>query len=205
MNTIYTTRYIISLIISSILTFNPYIFAAAFDKSDPEVERDLPLDYIIGAGDVLEINVYEEPDLCKTVRVSETGMITYPLLGRVAAAGLTVAQTEENLIDLLSKDYLVNPQVNVFIKEYSKFYVYGEVEKVGVYPIYGRLTVLEAITMAGGFSKVAAKGRVRIIRKEADKERVIYVNVGMITKKGRGVNDILIHPNDVIIVPESFF
>lgn len=193
----------ISLFISLNLTV--YTFAKTIDGLDNGGKKLLPFDYKIGAADVLEISVYEELDLCKTIRVSESGTITYPLIGRIGVLGLTVVQVEEKLTDLLAKDYLVNPQVNVFVKEYSKFYVYGEVEKVGAYPIYGKMSVLEAITTAGGFTKIANKGKVRIIRKKEGKEEVLYVNVERITKEGQEENATIVCPNDVIIVPESFF
>lgn len=189
-----------------LININPFIFAKTAEICEESSKKSLPIDYIIGPGDVLEISVYEEEDLCKTVRVSDTGMITYPLLGRVDVKQLTTAQVEERLTNLLAKDYLVNPQVNVFVKEYSKFYVFGEVKQVGAYPLYGKLTVLEAITMAGGFTEVAAKDRVRIKRViENGKINIITVDVDEMTKKDVKKNDIIVYPNDIIIVPESFF
>jgi polysaccharide export outer membrane protein len=193
--------YIYALLISLFLFLPSYSHCASKDTSS---EPPLSKDYVIGAGDVLEISVYEEEDLYKIVRVSGDGSISYPLLGRVEVGGLTVKQVEDKITALLSKDYLVNPQVTIFIREYSHFSVFGEVKKEGRYPLRGNLTVLEAITLAGGLTKIADPTHVKIIRTENGEEKTIYVNLKKITKGGDRSEDILVKPNDVIVVPESF-
>ena len=162
-------------------------------------------DYVINPQDVLEISVYEEDDLSLTVRVNHAAKISYPLIGELDVSGLSVRALEEKIEELLEKDYLVNPQVSIFIKEFSSIYIYGEVKNPGSYPLKGKLTVVEAISLAGGFTTVASRGRVRILRYTEGKEKSIRVNVSRIIKKNRKKDDVELMPRDVVVVPTSFF
>jgi polysaccharide export outer membrane protein len=166
-------------------------------------------EYRVGPNDILEISVYQEDDLTKLARVSNSGKISYPLLGQVEVGGLTVEEVEEKIRVGLEADYLVNPQVTVFIKEYNakKISVIGAVNKPGNYniPQNRKLTLMEAIATAGGFSEVAAQNKIRIIRWEEGKKKNIEVNAKDITKEGNGSKDIDLKPDDIIFVPESFF
>lgn len=190
------------LLVVSFFNINTYALSDAEYLAEDSVQ-----DYVVGPGDLLQISVYGEEDLTDLAcRVSETGRITFPFLGRVDVAGLTAAEIEERLFDLLDPDYIINPQVQVFIKEFSKFYVYGCVTRAGAYPLYGRITVIEAITMAEGFTEVASKNKVKIIRMEAGERKVFEVDVGKMEKKGyEEKGEIMVQPGDIIIVPESFF
>jgi len=241
----------------------------------------LSQDYVVGERDVLRITVYDNPDLATVARVSGEGTISFPLIGEVKVAGLTIPQISARLAELLSNGYIVNPQVIVFIEEFRSkkatiigevrspglyelpgqmtflellsraggltkdagdkavvkrklnqgeqsftldlkrlvemgdtsldinlqdgdsvyiqkagfFYVTGEVKKPDAYKFEEGTTVLKAITMAGGFTDKAAEKRIKIRRKNGDKE-ITVEKVG---------HDELIRPDDVIIVPESFF
>jgi polysaccharide biosynthesis/export protein len=165
--------------------------------------------YKINPFDVLDITVYQEPDLSKTVRVSEDGYISFPLIGKVAVAGLDVIAAEEKIAALLEKDYLKNPSVNVMVKEYNikKVFVMGAVKTPGSYeiPQNKTLTVIEAIAMAGGFTSVAAENSTKIIRTEDGKEQYIEVKVSDITGKGDKSQDLFLKPNDILYVPERVF
>lgn len=166
-------------------------------------------DYHLQPEDVLQITVYEQPDLDTRARIAHTGEIAFPLIGKIKAAGLTVAQLRDEIEKLLKADYLVEPQVQVFIEEYhsKQVSVLGAVKKPGKYDMYPEreTTVLEAIAMAEGFSDVASINGTRIIRKEDDKEVTIPVRVTDITKKGMKEKDIPLKPGDIVFVPESFF
>ena len=162
-------------------------------------------DYLINSQDVLEVKVYEEEDLSLTVRVNSDGKIAYPLLGEIEVAGLTVSELEKKLTGLFEKDYLVNPHVNVFVKEFSSIYIYGEIKKPGAYSLKGRLTLVEAISLAGGFTLIASPRRVKILRFINGEEKIIRVNVNRIIKKNRKNEDVKLMPRDIIIVPVSFF
>lgn len=161
-------------------------------------------DYLIGPDDVLKISVYREEDMDRVVRVSSDGYISFPLLGRVRAEGLTVSQLERNLIMELIK-YLKNPQVTVFINEYSTITVSGQVEKPGSYPLRGELSVIEAISMAGGFTKIAAKNAVKVMRLEKGEKKTILVRVADISKTGDKLKDVLLKRGDIVFVPETLF
>lgn len=171
--------------------------------AEPEAEKK---DYLVGPGDTLEISVYGEPDLTKTVMVSSAeGVITYPLLGRVDVIGLTSLQIEDRLSELLAKDYLVNPQVSVFIKKYGDILIFGQVKNPGAYELKGKISILEAIALAGGFTDTANQDKTRIVRVEDGKQKTIQVKISQITKKGNKGKDIFLKPGDIIIVPESLF
>ncbi len=118
-------------------------------------KRDLYRDYKIGPEDLLEISVFEEEKLNRTVRVSSQGNISLPLLGILRVKGLTPYELEKEIRDLLAEKYLQNPHVTVFIKEYrsQRISVIGAVEKPGVFEITGQKTVLEALGMAGGLKE----------------------------------------------------
>src|SRR3989475_8058149 len=134
----------------------------------PEIERALPIgpggllpaaaaDHPVGAEDLLEISVFEIPELNRTVRVSERGTISLPLLGEMEVRGLTGMQVEAVLRDALTQKYLQDPQVSVFIREYGskKVSVIGAVGKPGVYEMLGPRTLLQVLSEAGGLEKEA--------------------------------------------------
>ncbi|TBR17506.1 hypothetical protein EPO15_16780 [bacterium] len=171
------------------------------------VERERAT-YRIGPADLLEVSVYQEKDLDRKVRVSPDGVITMPLAGTVKVAGLGVADAEQAVTERL-KRFLIAPQVSIFIAEYGnkQVYVLGEVAKPGSYvlPTEAGLTVIEAITMAGGFSQYAAPDRTRVIRKKKGGSANIPIDVSAVTKRGDKSKDIQLEPNDVVFVPESVF
>lgn len=166
-------------------------------------------DYHLQPEDILSITVYEQSDLTTRVRITSEGKISFPLLGKVKAAGLTVSELKDKIAELLEKDYLVNPQVHVFIEEYhvKQISVLGAVKNPGRYDMYTEreTTILEAIAMAGGFSDVAAVNHTRIIRSEEGEKSVIQIRITDITKKGQKEKDVALKPGDIIFVPESFF
>ncbi|MBU0759174.1 MAG: polysaccharide biosynthesis/export family protein [Candidatus Omnitrophica bacterium] len=166
-------------------------------------------EYKVDAGDVLLITVYEQPDLTTKTRVASKGTITFPLINEIQVKGLSVGEIERKITMLLKKDYLVNPQVNVFIEDYrsDKVFVMGFVNKPGEYELSKdkATTVLEAITMAGGFKEGAAANGTKIIRIENGEELTIHVKVTDITKKGEKDKDVPVKPGDIVVVPESFF
>ena len=109
--------------------------------------------YRIGAQDVLDISVFQVPDLTKSVQVSDAGTINLPLLGEVPVAGKTAREVERDLTAKLGAKYLQNPQVTVYVKEYNsqQVTVEGAVQKPGVIPLKGHTSLLQLIAMANGF------------------------------------------------------
>ncbi len=106
---------------------------------------------------MLEIQVFKVPELSKTVQVSEAGTINYPLIGEVSAAGRSARQVEQALTQALGAEYLRDPQVSVYVREYNsqRITLEGAVEKPGVYPIRGDMTLLQLLATAGGVSAIA--------------------------------------------------
>ncbi len=164
--------------------------------------------YVLQPGDLLEIQVFMEEDMARTLRVSGSGAITFPLAGNIRVAGYTVAEAEVRLSEAL-KTYLKNPQVSILIKEYGNktVYVLGQVKEPAAIEIPPEkpLTVLEAITSVGGFTDIANTSRVRVLRMENGIQKALDVDVTQITKQGNKNMDIPLLPGDVIFVPQSMF
>ena len=118
-------------------------------------KRDPYRDYRIGPEDLLEISVFEDEKLNKTVRVSSQGNISLPLLGILRVKGLTANELEKEIRDLLAEKYFQDPHVSVFIKEYrnQRISVMGAVEKPGVFDVTGQKTILDLLAMAGGLKQ----------------------------------------------------
>lgn len=173
----------------------------AISSSHPEIA--LFDEYRVGVNDILQIDVYGEEDLSQKVQVSASGFITYPLLGRVKAGGQSISELEEAIRSALAKDYVRDPQVRIAVKEFSNIYVVGQVLDPGPYPFKGGMSVLQAVTTAGGFTKIANKRRVRIVRNKEGKPESWTVSVAGIINGDE--EDVLLEPGDTVIVPESFF
>lgn len=136
-------------------------------------------EYRIGPNDLLEIevmNLEKEKETAKrAVRVNAAGSITLPLIGSVNAAGLTQQQLEAHLVSLYGDKYLQNPQISVFIKEFTteRITVDGAVTKPGIYPLVGQMTLLRVIALAGGFGQIAKRSQVMLFRQDANGERQV--------------------------------
>ena len=111
-------------------------------------------EYTVGPGDILNITVYENADLSSTVRVTNDYSIRVPLVGELNVKGSTVSQVAVKIEELLADGYLINPQVDVFIKEYrsKKAIILGQIRKPGQYELIGRITLLQFISKAGGLT-----------------------------------------------------
>ncbi len=169
--------------------------------------------YLVDSNDVLDIVVFEEPDLSMTIRVSERGTISYPLIGEVDVKGLTTYEVEQALEKRLRDgEYLKKPKVNVrldieLMGKYNEkeIFVMGEVEEPGPIPILGKyITVLEAVAKAGGFTEFAAPNRTTVVRVEDGVEKTIKVDLNKV-KKGDKSLDITLKAGDIVIVPETYF
>jgi len=174
-------------------------------------------EYSIGAGDVLLINVWGHDDLSREVVVSEKGTFSFPLIGGVEAAGLTIKELEARLATLLSAGYLINPYVTIRIKGYEskKVYVLGQVRSPGTYSLDKETSLIEIISRAGGVSDdagwiievVRPSERLPdkpVIPDEAKKEDIIRVDVeGLLG--GRPQDNIRIEGGDTIFVPKAAY
>lgn len=166
-------------------------------------QQEYTVEYKIGPKDLLEISVFGQDELNKTVRVSEDGKITFPLLGEVEVEGLTKVELEKKLSRLLEEKYLHNPQVTIFIREYqSKIVsVLGAVKNPGAYEILGRQTLLHIISKAGGLTNDAGEDII-IMRQPQDGSNIsLKISIDGLFLKGDPDLNIPIQPNDIINVP----
>ena len=166
-----------------------------------EVQKAVVNDYKIGPNDLLEIRVFELPDLNLTVRVSEDGSITFSLLGRIEVAGYTAHGLEQKLATVLTEKYVPGgAHVSVFIREYQKISVIGAVGQPGLYELVGPTTLLQAIAQAGGLTALAT-AEVYVYRQEADgKQTIISIDLEDLNSGSRDLN-IDLKPKDVISIP----
>ena len=162
--------------------------------------------YPIGPGDILQVLIYAggEKQEDFTVVISSRGIMVSPLIGEVEVGKLTAFELAERMTQTLARDFFVNPQVLVSVKEYGrKIYVLGEVKKPGAYSYREGLTALNACVLAGGFTEYALPGRVKVTRLVNDKPKVFTVNL-MKVQSGKE-EDILLEAGDRIAVPERRF
>lgn len=181
--------------------------AASLAAALRQVSRS-KLDYKISAADLVNVTVYEVPEMSRRVRVNASGEIFLPLVGAVDVGGKTLG-TAQYLIERKLAAYVVKPQITLFVEEYGNrnFFVMGEVQRPGTYPIptESRVTVLEAISTAGGFTPVAAQDQARVLRYINGQSVKYTINIRSITREGRKEMDMVLEPNDVVFIPQSLF
>ena len=158
--------------------------------------------YIIGPNDVLDINVWKENDISRTVPVRPDGKISLPLLNDVQAAGLTPMQLQSAVTESLKK-FISDPQVTVIVKEVNsrRVYVLGEVLRPGAFAMLPNMTVLQAVSTAGGFSQYAKMGGIYVLRTENGHQVTFPFNYKEVIR-GKGADqNIILKPGDTIVVP----
>ena len=164
--------------------------------------------YRLGVADLIAVSVYQEPDLATNARIAEDGTVVLPLLGTVKVAGMSVKEASSTITALYNKDYLVDPVVTISVVDATKgrISVLGAVSRPGTYdiPLEGSLPIIEAISLAGGFSRVANESRITVKRVVAGKEEVIKVN-GKDQISSKDTKVFHVQPGDVISVAESLF
>ncbi|HFQ5057225.1 polysaccharide biosynthesis/export family protein [Vibrio vulnificus] len=157
-------------------------------------QRDASLDdYHLGTGDKIEIIVYGEDDLSMKLKIGKAGLVNFPYIGEVKLTGRTPSEIETEIEKRLRGDYLLNPMVTVNLESFRLFYISGEVEQPNGYEYQPRLTVEQAIAMAGGFTDRADKGAINI-RSGSTLELIEDVELTH-----------PVNPGDTVIVEQSFF
>lgn len=161
-------------------------------------------EYRIGAFDLLEISVFQVPEMGRVVRVNSQGMISLPLVGIVRAGGLTANELETVISVRLSQNLLQDPQVSVFIKEFisQRVTIEGYVIRTGIYPLTGKTTLLQVIAMSGGLDIVADSSNVKILRETAPGARQVFTYDLDAIRLGEK-EDPIIRGNDTIVVDRS--
>jgi polysaccharide biosynthesis/export protein len=158
-------------------------------------------DYKIGTKDLLEIKVFELPEMNQTVRVSEDGSISMALLGKIDVSGLTAQELEKKLAGILNRQATKDAHVTVFIKEYQKVSVLGAVGKPGMYELVGPMTLLQVIAQAGGLT-AQVMNELYIYRRAADgRKTTLTILLDDLIRNGDASANIELQPHDVINIP----
>jgi polysaccharide export outer membrane protein len=192
---------ILILLVAGVFSFPMWQAIAATDDTKEE-KTSVDGEYVIGPTDVLEIHVWREPDLSRTIPVRPDGKITLPLLNDVQASGLTPLELKAGIEKGLA-EFVESPTVSVAVQEINSknIFVLGEVESPGQYPLQQDLTVLQALSLAGGFAEWADKGDIVILRKENGKQTRIKFDYKNVSKGKHLEKNIVLQPGDTIIVP----
>jgi polysaccharide export outer membrane protein len=186
-------------VISRVEVVQPEIVVAQPEAEEPLVE------YVIGSGDVLYIFVWQNPDLNQEVIVRPDGMVSFPLVGDIPAVGLTITQFDQELTDRL-KEYVKYPEVSISIKKLGgrKVIVLGQVKSPGVYSVTGARTILEAIGLAGGFTRDAVSSSVVLIRGGFQTPQAQRINLSKAIKIGDPNQNVALESEDIVFVPKKF-
>ena len=176
-----------------------------------EDKLDKNLDYLISPYDVLDVKVFQEPDLNKQVRVEATGFIFLPLIGKVEVAGLSLLEVQKKIEDLYEEDFLVDAHLNIFVLERktNTIRVFGQVARQGDVSIKPDrpLTILDAISAAGGGTRLADLSKVILTRfNPENRKNPEIINVEMLMDgENKSKNNCVLEVGDTIFVPERFF
>lgn len=182
---------------------------AARSAFPPGGGASAPAGYVLGPNDYVGVEVFGEDDLRTNGRLNPEGNLSVPLLGSVHLAGLTLTQAASRLTELYGRDYLVNPRVNVMLLGYAKrrFSILGQVGHPGSFEMPesdpGGIDLLEAIAMAGGYTRIAAPERITVRRQGPNGDQIFKVNAKKFTKGSGG--GFRVEPGDTITVGESIF
>lgn len=168
-------------------------------------EAPTSLGYVIGEADVLNIRVIGENDLTGKYAVRYDGVIDFPYVGEIRAAGVSLPAFNRELRERLGV-YYNNPQVNVEVEEYNScvVYVLGEVKKPGVYQFNGRTTLLETVAEAGGYERSAARASTMVVRAFPDEPQVMRIDMEKVIDDGAITLNIPLEKGDVVVVPKTF-
>jgi polysaccharide export outer membrane protein len=172
-------------------------------SSQPTVNARVADDYQIGSGDVLQISVWKEPDVsAPSVMVRPDGMITVPLLKEIEVAGRTPRQVESLIVDRLTA-FINNPNVTVVVtaSNSKKVYVVGAVRREGTLPYVYRMTVMQALSEAGGLTDYAKRKRIYVIRSEKGRDYRLEFNYDEVVRGERMEQNFLLQPGDTLVVP----
>jgi polysaccharide export outer membrane protein len=174
----------------------------ATGKTNNPVSAATDADYVIGPQDVVRIDVWKEPEISRTIPVRPDGKISLPLLNDIQASGLTALQLGKAIRDGLTK-YLTSPEVTVTVTEINsrRVYITGEVARAGAFPLLPNMTVLQALSSAGGFTQFAKLKGIYVLRNEGEKQVKHPFNYKEVVKGKNQDENILLQPGDVIVVP----
>ena len=199
-------RYLIPLGLSLAIAGPVAGFTSQVEPRPDHSAGSIPQEYIIGAEDVVDVAVWNNAALSRTVPVRPDGKISLPLLNDLQAAGLTPMQLRDVVARALAP-YVATPEVSVIVREVRSFKVavVGEVKTPGRHELRSGATVLDMLALAGGLNEYADRGRIVILRKEGSKTRRIPFDYGKLMSGNGDTNggheNLLVRPGDIILVP----
>ena len=197
------------LIVTSILCTGLAFFAVAAEKNLQEVQTKTGVaqsaadeEYIIGSGDVLDIASWRDDALARQVVVLSDGKISFPLVGEVVAAGKTIAQLKKDIADKLA-DYVPDAVISIEVKQSNSMVIYvtGKVTNPNRFPINANVTVLQALSTAGGLNPFAERNKIKIFRQEGGKTKVFLFKYDEVLDAKNLDQNITLKRGDVIVVP----
>jgi polysaccharide biosynthesis/export protein len=200
-------RYDKMIVISLLMCFSVTL-AGCFGPDLSPKSYEAPTGFLLGPEDELEITVWGNKDLTRVTAVRPDGLISMPLIGDVQAAGLTADALAQRIAERLKQYLATTPAVSVSVKELNSYsiYVLGEVSKPGKFQLKSYITVLQAITMAGGFTDYAKKNKLQVVRvtQNGDQKRQeVHIPIrydDLVSGRGEPGN-IILHPGDTVVVP----
>lgn len=178
---------------------NQQLFASAQVNVDPS-------DYLLGAGDLIHVTVFEAKDLESKVRVSSRGYVTLPLLGQVQVKGLSAREAEEKIEQAYREKYIKDPHVSIFVEEHfsQRVTLVGQFKNPGTYDYLSKMRLLDVMALAGGLSDNAGRiVQVRRMSTSQEKQGMFLVDLDKLIKEGNTALNIEINGGDVIFVPEA--
>ena len=196
-------------IITRVLLLAVVVLQGGCAKSvEPKVYDDVPSGFLLGPEDELEITVWKNQDLTRETKIRPDGHISLPVIGDVKAAGLTADELAKQIAERLQRYLPSTPSVSVAVKELNSYsiYVVGEVQKPGKYPLKSYVTVLQAISTAGGFTDYAKRNSLMVVRvsKNGDgKRHEVHIPLrydDLVAGSGEASN-IVLHSGDTLVVP----
>lgn len=178
------------------------VLAASGVTSPPAKARTEDPNYSIAPEDVLTIDVWKEPEISRTVPVRRDGKISLPLLNDLQAAGLTPTQLGAEIVEKL-RATIVHPQVTVIVAQMSslRIYILGQVTRGGAYPLVPDMTVMQALSIAGGFTPYANVKKIYVMRRESGADKIFGVNYKEVVSGRKTEQNIHLQAGDTIVVP----
>lgn len=199
-------KILILLISLFILSCNTSLETVSKDKKDliNELNNGVKTSDILGINDLIEIRVYGETQLTRTYRINSSGIIIYPIIGKIKVINRPIYKVTKEIEKKLNKKFFKDPQVTIFLKESNsrKVYILGQVKKPGAYSYKHKLTLLKLIATSGGLTNIADIDKIILKREINGKINSITIEASLIIK---GLTeDLLLSPEDIIYVSESW-
>lgn len=181
-------------IVMVVSAWNTVVWAGQVDGAEA--------DYRIGIGDVIEVQVWHEPDLSRTLIVRLDGRISLPLLGDIDTAGKTTSELDSYLEKKFA-EVVTEPAVSVILMESRsrRYYVVGQVMQPGEFPIEHPITILQAIARSGGFQEWAKRERIKVVRRSGEREMLLEFDYDAFVNGKNLEQNLVITPGDTVIVP----